>query len=630
MSYKITVPLISNSAESMGLEEHLEELKRLNAERVLLSIERYYISEETKKKELEALRRSCMFFKSHGYEVGAWIWTFALREPNTYTHIKGIGGRVSEDEICPSDPEFRAFACGYLADVASCGVDLILFDDDYRYGTLPCGLGCVCDNHIAYMEKVLGEKLDRAMLPSLLLTGEGNKYRDAWQESKKYYFELFAREVREAINKVNPDIRVGLCSCLTVWDFDGTDSATLARILAGNTKPFLRLIGAPYWAEKRGWNCRLQNVIETERMERSWCGDGIEINSEGDSSPRPRTNCPANYVEIFDTALRVSGGFDGIMKYDIDYYSKPGYETGYIERHERNRPVYAAIEKHFNGKKAVGVRVYERMQKFADMLIPKEFEKSDAADNLFFSVASQMMVDNGFPTVYEGKGECGIAFAENVKAVPESAYSKGLILDMRAAQILTEKGVDVGLVSVDGRCYAGYEYFDLADDMTFANNEVYTITVNENAKVLSRFYSKKGDGTFTDKTVGSYYYENADGGKFFVFAFDAYSQFYMRDNYRRSYLRSAELKQVCDLFGAKIPAYSYGNPDLYLIAKKGANSLSVGLWNIFADEIFEPVIELDKEYKSIECIGCTGRIEGNKVHLSQMNPFSFAGFEVKE
>ena len=104
----------------------------------------------------------------------------------------------------------------------------------------------------------------------------------------------------------------------------------------------------------------------------------------------------------------------------------------------------------------------------------------------------------------------------------------------------------------------------------------------------------------------------------------------MRDNYRRSYLRSAELKQVCDLFGAKNPAYSYGNPDLYLIAKKGANSLSVGLWNIFADEIFEPVIELDKEYKSIECIGCTGRIEGNKVHLSQMNPFSFAGFEVKE
>lgn len=120
MSYKITVPLISNSAESMGLEEHLEELKRLNAERVLLSIERYYISEETKKKELEALRRSCAFFKSHGYEVGAWIWTFALREPNTYTHIKGIGGRVSEDEICPSDPGVPCVClriscrCGFL------------------------------------------------------------------------------------------------------------------------------------------------------------------------------------------------------------------------------------------------------------------------------------------------------------------------------------------------------------------------------------------------------------------------------------------------------------------------------------------------------------------------------------
>lgn len=630
MSYAISVPIIRVCEDENLLKQHLEELRRLDAVRVMLSIERYYISEEAKQRELDAVRSNCAFFKAHGLEVGAWIWAFALSEKNTYVHIKGIGGKVSEDEICPSDKNFRAFACAYIADVAACGVDLILFDDDFRYGTLPSGLGCVCENHLAYMEQLLGKPIDRAELPSLLVSGEKNIYRDAWQASKKYYLELFAAEVRAAVDRVNPAVRIGFCACLTVWDFDGTDSATLARILAGNTKPFLRLIGAPYWAENRGWNCRLQNVIETERMERSWCGEGIEILSEGDASPRPRSNCPANYLEIFDTALRVSGGFDGILKYAIDYYAKPGYETGYIERHERHRPLYQEIETHFDGKTPVGVRVYERMEKFADMRIPKAFERSDEADNLFFSVASKLMVDNGFPTVYEGEGVCGIAFAENVTLVPESAYKNGLILDIRAAEILTANGVDVGLKSVGEPYKASYEFFGDDGDKTFVWNTVRAIEVDENADIRSHFCCKHGDGTLTPKTPGSYYYENADGGKFLVFAFEGYELYYGRDNLLRSYYRSAEIKTACNRFGAKIPAYAYGNPDLYVIAKKDASALSVGLWNIFADEIFEPVIELDKAYTSIECIGCTARLEGNTVHLSQMQPFSFAGFEVRE
>jgi hypothetical protein len=36
--------------------------------------------------------------------------------------------------------------------------------------------------------------------------------------------------------------------------------------MAGNTKPILRLIGAPYWAIKQGWGNRLADVIELERM----------------------------------------------------------------------------------------------------------------------------------------------------------------------------------------------------------------------------------------------------------------------------------------------------------------------------------------------------------------------------
>ena len=62
--------------------------------------------------------------------------------------------------------------------------------------------------------------------------------------------------------------------------------------------------------------------------------------AEGDVYPRPRINCPASYLEGFDTAIRASGCTDGILKYGLDYTANADYETGYARFHERNTPLY--------------------------------------------------------------------------------------------------------------------------------------------------------------------------------------------------------------------------------------------------------------------------------------------------
>ena len=627
--YNVSVPIINITAEEMGLEKHLEMLKRLDAKRVFLAINSYYLSKKRREKEMTALKKNCEFFKKHGFEVGAWLWTFMVNEKNDYVHMKGASGKTSHNQICPSDKRFRKFAGEYLADIAACGVDLIQFDDDFRYGTLDIGMSCFCENHIAYMENILGEKLNPQELPQLILKGEGNKYRSAWLKAKRHNFEVFAKEMREAVDAVNPKIRLGNCSCLTVWDIDGIDSASISKILAGDTEPFLRLIGAPYWAVSKAWGNRLQNIIELERMERSWCSEGIEIYSEGDVYPRPRTNCPASYLEIFDTALRASGELDGILKYGVDYISNTGYENGYIERHEKHRSLYSEIDRLFGDKKACGVRIYERMTKFEDMVLPANLE-GDSAENIFFSPASKMIVDNSIPSVYEGFGVCGIAFAENVKAVPAEAFKKGLIIDIRAAQLLQQEGIDTGLLSVGEKYWARREYFDTFRENYALGNDVYEIEVNKGAKILSHFISFDERDDEKSRSIGAYYYKNKEGQQFLVFAFAAYEQSWGNDNFYRSYARSRQLKEAIDLFGGeKLPAYSYGNPDLYIIAKKTGSSMSVGLWNIFPDEIFEPIVELDREYSEIEFINCSGRLEGSRVYLCEMAPYSFAGFEVK-
>jgi hypothetical protein len=90
------------------------------------------------------------------------------------------------------------------------------------------------------------------------------------------------------------------------------------------------------------------------------------------------------------------------------------------------------------------------------------------------------------------------------------------------------------------------------------------------------------------------------------------------------------MEQIPWLSGKKLPAHIYGNPSLYIQCKKNDSSLAVGLWNFFADPVWNPTVQLDKEYASIRCIHCEGRIDGDRALLSDIAPFGFAAFEVKE
>ena len=636
--YKISVPIINATAQEMGLEKLLENLKRLDAQRVFLALGKYQTDPVRRAEEMKALKENCAFFHEHGLEVGAWVWAFIILGKSDYVHMTGIDGTVSDQNgiLCPSDDNFRKFAAGYIAEVASCGVDLIMYDDDMTYGYHDFGFGCACENHMKYTCELLVEDISREELKKKVLCGGESKYRTAWQKSKGYYLELFAKDMRKAVDSVNPNIRLGACACMPNWGLDGIDFATLAKVFAGNTKPYMRLTGAPYWVPFKSWGNTMQSVIESERMEQSWSGD-IETMSEGDPFPRPRTACPASYVEIFDTALRASGDFKGILKYAVDYTSNPGYEDGYIFRHEKNRPLYKQIDRYFQEKDACGVRIYERMEKFEDMVIPREFEgNGEEIQEFFFSLSAKMISENSIPSTWYGDGVCGIAFAENVKMVSPETMKNGLILDLRAMEILQEQGIDTGLLSIGKKYRVSKEYFDIFDNQYAIDVDVFDISVKDNAQIQTHCISYENEVIEKKRTIGSYYYKNADGQQFLVFAFYAYAnrnnikQGCFNRHYYSNYLRSAQIKNAVELFGGKkLPAYSYGNPDLYIMAKKNDSAMAVGLWNIFADVIFEPVIELDKEYSQIEFINCSGKIEGNKVTLSDMAPFSFAGFEVK-
>ena len=162
----------------------------------------------------------------------------------------------------------------------------------------------------------------------------------------------------------------------------------------------------------------------------------------------------------------------------------------------------------------------------------------------------------------------------------------------------------------------------------------YEIKLKKGAEVLSETDTSNGStlASFvydsSNLTPASYRYENADGARFLVLNFNTRTG---SDHPLRHYARSKQIAEnVPWLGGKKLPAYSYGNPNLYIQTKKGEDgAMAVGLWNFFADSVLAPVVELDRKYSTAEFVNCTGRLEGDRVILSELPAFGFAFFEVK-
>lgn len=627
--YTVSVPVSNGVFKRQGREAVVTELKKLGAKRVFLARGIYTTDPDKFAHILSELKDNCAYLKANGFEVGIWGWSFLMEgDSDSFRHIKSLDGKITDKSSrCPLDPAFREFVGNFAAELAKTGADILLFDDDYRLAFWSGSIACGCDLHMSRVQQILGEEIPAEEFKTKVLTGGKNKYRDAFLSVNREALEGFAHHVRASVDAVNPNVRIGVCACMN-WDADGICPAEISKVFAGNTKPLLRLIGATYWPTQPKWSIynRLGAVIEYERMERSWCSDDIEILAEGDVYPRPRYAVPSSYLELFDTALMADGGMGGILKYALDYTADPSYERGYVDAHCRNNPVRAQIREVFSGKNACGMRIYEKMRKFQDMEIPEELAGSDSVISIFFSPAAKMLSSLSIPSTYRGEGTCGVVFGENARDLPAEALQNGLVLDLAAARILQESGVDIGLRKIGGKIKPAEEYFVADNSYVAAGFNAHTVETDPKAQTESFFLNSAGGEKC--KTTASYYYENAQGNRFFVFAFDMY---FNVDTSFRSYTRAAQMIRAAEyLSGRRLPASIRNCPDLYMMCKRDdSGALAVGLWNIFADPVYEPVITLEREYDSIRFINCSGRLEGDKVYLSPIAAFTFAGFEVR-
>ena len=614
-------------------------LKKAGAKRVyLVDLPRWPFEKgELYDRVLKNTKECLDFYKENGFEVGVWITTLGYgpmpeeynrKKGAEFTRIRSLFGEVCEDAFCPTDDNFYEMIASWVRDICSLGAEMIMLDDEITLSQRP-GMGCCCENHLKELRKRLGEEITVEELPEKIFKGEGGHYRKVWLDVMGDSIRDYARKLRGEIDKINPEIRLGFCTGFTSWDIEGVDAVELSKIMAGKTKPFLRFSGAPYWSvNSRFDRMTLQTVIETIRMQYSWCvGSGVEVFTEDDSWPHDRYHTSAAVNELYDIATRVSDDMNG-LKYFFEYFSQPDYDPGYAEKHIENIPLYEKIDEKYTDKKSVGIRVYEEQRKVgaADLDVTKDGEWK-IMQKMFFSHASCLLTSNAIPTTYEGEGVCGIAFGENIKYVPKDAFVRGMIIDLKAAKWLTENGIDVGLKSVRKTGDLLLESFDEKNDgvKAYDTGPFYIIETDEKAEILS--YYKYVDVTRTEKYPSAYLYENEAGQRFLVYAFVGETQPYSSSVYW-CYPRAKQITEAVKWLsrGKELPLTANGFPHLYCICKENETSVAAGYFNCCTDKAKSVKIALSRAIKNAEFINCEGKMLDDKTaEIENIDAFQFAG-----
>lgn len=624
--YKVTVPTVITNGH-FNKEKTLAELKRCGADRVALALDRETEYTFSSPKNLKLLGELVEYYHENGLEVLVWLGETLGHDGaaplDRYTNMRALdydGGVKEIGACCPSDERFIADFCRWIQDVAKCGPDMIMLDDDFRLGSRAGVLFCCCcDRHLRRMSEIVGEEINVDTIKKISLKDDKGKYRDAWLTSQKEAMEGFAAALRKALDEINPKIRLSFCACTDVNGQEGWDVFRVARIMAGDTKPFLRTIGAPYWGSTVG------ETVEWERSQYGKMPDG-EVFSEGDTYPRPRTAVPAALLECFDMMLRADGRPDGILKYMFDYVSDADYETGYVDAMLGNREIYKEIESLFDGGKCTGVKPYLSEH------VCDELSLSERQDSFYFP-AARFASHNALPTTYED-GFVNILFGEHARYISEEELKNGSIIDITAAKVLTERGIDVGIDTfAENETYKQTGFTDLPQEY-FIDEDVYVrlwhgvtpcnVVLKEGSRLLTEYvYGQKR------RLPGDFEYENSRGMRFRVMTFDANDAKHSRD-WLSTYAKRRSLVQSVKRLGRALDVSLGGNyPNLYLMTKEKEGTLRIGAWNLFDDKIENMRLKLNDVPAEVRFFNCNGHVEGDEIVLdSTLYPYEFAGFEI--
>ena len=168
---------------------------------------------DDKRKQMEIFKNHSIQLRQRGCSVGMIVWpTFNLYAverayfPNMRRMV-GIDGGILENIACPVSDEFLDYMRQKYTILAEGKPDFIWVDDDCRFTHLGGQYPCFCDECVKNFEN--GIFKSREELVEKLNDPENRDLRIKWSAYGADRLAKFCEVVREAVDKVDPNIDIG-------------------------------------------------------------------------------------------------------------------------------------------------------------------------------------------------------------------------------------------------------------------------------------------------------------------------------------------------------------------------------------------------------------------------------------
>lgn len=404
----------------------------------------------------------------YGIECGWWI-TLTLKSGKTEGFRSMIKADGSEHPFanCPLCEEFKNRFCDDVADFVKIAKPyFVITEDDF---SLSAAQGCYCKEHIKAFNERFGYKYTREELAALFdsKTDYSFEVLRKWREVAKDSLVAFAAAMREAVDKVSPEVPMGYMQAGSA-DKDGDCTVAISKALAGERHtPFSRLYGASYCGIK---SREIPYMLYHMLYSKQHIDCDFKYYLEADTFPHTRFySASCQMISVMATVF--SYGFDGATFQTQQLLDDPNEETAYGKAFAKMRDRFVAVSEAVEGCSLCGVNIpYDPFWYSADSV-------NTGWNPLWIKPVSRF----GIPHTTL---ESDVVFADEVwaKHMPEAeilkALSKTLFIDGATANWLVKRG------------FGEYVGIKLGDDVADVGNNRWDLGAREVIK--DEFCKTKG------------------------------------------------------------------------------------------------------------------------------------------
>jgi hypothetical protein len=282
-----------------------------------------------------------------------------------YTYMTNIEGQVCQGSFCPNDENMREYIRSIYDMTARAKPDYIWIDDDVRFGHMPIGYSCFCDNCLRIFKDESGVLYSRESLQRAMNNGtieEKIKVREAWLQHNRNTISRLFSLIEKTVHSVDPLLPLGFMTGDRF--FEGYDFTNWAGILAGpDSAEVMWRPGGGYYSDI-STNDLAGKSHDIGRQVSLLPGNVKSIESEIECFPYQRLKKAAEIV-VLEASSHIASGCTGAAFNVLSMYDEPldEYEP-LVERLMEARPFFDLLARTLGRTPVAGVNTYWNKKSF--------------------------------------------------------------------------------------------------------------------------------------------------------------------------------------------------------------------------------------------------------------------------